>query len=35
MAEKKLTATELKRKAMLASRLTYQKAKAEGTLKPV
>ncbi|MBV7388877.1 transcriptional regulator [Pasteurellaceae bacterium TAE3-ERU1] len=32
MSEKKLTAVELKRQAMLASRLAYQKAKAEGKL---
>lgn len=35
MSEKKLTAAELKRQAMNASRLAYQKAKAAGTLKPV
>lgn len=33
--KKKMTAAELKRKAMEASRQTYQKAKANGTLKPV
>lgn len=35
MSEKKLTASELKRQAMNASRLAYQKAKQEGKLKPV
>lgn len=33
--KKNLTAAELKRKAMEASRQAYQKAKANGTLKPV
>lgn len=35
MTNKKLTAAELKRQAMNASRLAYQKAKKEGQLKPV
>lgn len=33
--KKKLTAVELKQKAMEASRQAYQKAKKNGTLKPV
>lgn len=35
MSEKKMTVAELKRQAMKASRLAYQKAKAAGTLKPI
>lgn len=33
--KKKMTAAELKRKAMEASRLAYQKARENGTLRPV
>lgn len=35
MTEKKLTAAELKRQAMEASRRAYQKARKEGALKPI